>query len=151
MKRRLETSTRVQLRGGIVTPRVLVVDNLRLVRRGMVKMLESLYEVTPASSGIEALRLIRAGKRYDVVVSDLSMPEMSGVDLYLKLLGEYPHQVERFVFSTARPDILFAMSDLLVTEIRLLAKPYSGDDLRAAIDGVLRAVPPRGDVQGSRA
>jgi CheY-like chemotaxis protein len=126
-------------RAGIAIPRVLVVDNLPLVRRGICRMLESLYSTTTAASGVEALGLIRSGERFDAVVSDLSMPEMSGLDLYLALVREHPYHAARFVFSTARPDILLGMSALATTEIRLLVKPYSGDALRAAVERVVEA------------
>ncbi|HSH53651.1 MAG TPA: response regulator transcription factor [Methylotenera sp.] len=61
---------------------ILLVDDHSIVRQGLRNLieLESDLQVTgEASSGVEALKLVR-GNRYDIVVLDISMPDKNGVD-----------------------------------------------------------------------
>ena len=62
--------------------KILLVDDHSIVRQGLKNLieLEADLEVTgEASSGVEALKLVRANK-YDIVVLDISMPDKNGVD-----------------------------------------------------------------------
>jgi CheY-like chemotaxis protein len=72
--------------------RVLFVDDEECLVFLMTQMLERLgYRVTGCTSPEEALEMFRSGPRnFDVVVSDLSMPAMSGVDLARELLQIRP-------------------------------------------------------------
>ena len=72
--------------------RVLFVDDEEALVFLMTAMLQRLgYQVTGCTSPEEALEMFRSGPRnFDIVVSDLSMPEMSGVDLARELLQIRP-------------------------------------------------------------
>ncbi len=72
--------------------RILIVDDHEVVREGLVRILEAAgegWQVTEASSGFQALELVRR-QALDVVIADLSMPGMSGLDLIGRLRGEFP-------------------------------------------------------------
>ena len=61
---------------------ILLVDDEDLVRSGTADMLSDLgYEVVQASSGAEALRMLRSGVEVDLLMTDFLMPGMSGVAL----------------------------------------------------------------------
>ena len=61
---------------------ILLVDDEELVRSGTAEMLSDLgYEVLQASSGAEALRMLRSGIEVDLLISDFLMPGMNGVAL----------------------------------------------------------------------
>jgi signal transduction histidine kinase/CheY-like chemotaxis protein len=61
---------------------ILLVDDEDLVRVGTSEMLADLgYEVVAASSGAEALHLLRAGEEFDLMITDYLMPGMNGVEL----------------------------------------------------------------------
>jgi CheY-like chemotaxis protein len=67
---------------------VLLVDDDPLVAEGVVGMLEYLgHRVLLASSGAEALALVRSGREIDLIITDHAMPEMTGVEL-ARHLGE---------------------------------------------------------------
>lgn len=68
---------------------VLLVDDDDLIRRAASRALCLLmgFEVTTATSGYEALALVRFGERFDAAVVDLDMPGMDGWDL-VKLLDD---------------------------------------------------------------
>ena len=61
---------------------ILLVDDEELVRTGTAEMLSDLgYEVVQASSGAEALRMLRSGVEVDLMITDFLMPGMNGVAL----------------------------------------------------------------------
>ena len=73
--------------------RVLIADDHAIVRRGLKQIIEDTGEmqvVAEASSGIEALRGIRAHE-CDVVLLDISLPDMSGIDVLKQVHAERPH------------------------------------------------------------
>jgi CheY-like chemotaxis protein len=64
--------------------RILVVDDEKDVRDTLSEMIESLgYGVAVAENGVKALDRVRT-ERIDLVITDLSMPEMSGLDLIVE-------------------------------------------------------------------
>lgn len=66
----------------ISPPRILLVDDGQFFRDMLAPLLRgSGYAVTTASSGQEALGFKEAGARFDIVVSDIDMPDMNGLDL----------------------------------------------------------------------
>ncbi|RYZ03996.1 MAG: PAS domain S-box protein [Myxococcales bacterium] len=79
--------------------RILVVEDERPIARALERMLAS-HDVTLAHDGARALALLRASKRFDVVLCDLMMPGMTGADLYRQAVEEAPELRARFVFMT---------------------------------------------------
>jgi len=78
-----------------IRKRILVVDDEPLVARALQRALRA-HDVTVALGGREALDVLRADA-FDVIVCDLMMPGVSGIDLYEQLPGELRR---RFVFAT---------------------------------------------------
>jgi len=81
-------------------PRILLVDDEPLVRKSMARLLKKAYWVEQANTGAEARRMIREDPAYDLIISDLMMPEVSGMDLHTWLAAKYPGLVDRVVFIT---------------------------------------------------
>lgn len=79
--------------------RVLVVDDEAMVGKSLARLL-SAHEVTVLTSAAEALKRATAGERWDVVLCDLMMPEMSGMELEEKLTTAAPDLVSRIVYMT---------------------------------------------------
>lgn len=78
--------------------RVLVVDDERLITDTICAILqESGFEAVGAYNGSEAMAAVRK-QRPDIVLSDVLMPRMSGVELGIQLRGEFP-DVKIFLFS----------------------------------------------------
>ncbi len=74
--------------------RILVVEDDELQREVLVRLLDAHdYTVERAVDGLEALRMIKAGT-YDIVLMDLSMPEVNGMAA-AKLIGEMTHEAVR--------------------------------------------------------
>jgi two-component system NtrC family sensor kinase len=109
-------------------PRILVVDDESIIAQLMADVLTGDgYDVDTAPNGLAALELI--GRRvYDLVLSDLRMPEMDGLDR--KLERSRPDLARRFVFVTGTSEHTDYRG--LITDIAapVLTKPFDMAELQ---------------------
>lgn len=130
--------------------RILIVDDDRPVAAAVALELED-HDVVVAGSGREAFEILRHDPGFDVVLCDLMMPEMSGMDLYTWLRPIEPSLVERFVFMSGGAFTPRAERFLAETTNPRLDKPFPPDELRRVIGGVIRDRGPRREpVRSSR-
>jgi CheY-like chemotaxis protein len=80
--------------------RVLVIDDEPAVGRTIQRLLSSLHDVTVVTNGKLALELFDQGQVYDVILCDLTMPELSGMDVYAQVVMAHRELAPRFVFMT---------------------------------------------------
>ncbi|MCC6555866.1 MAG: PAS domain-containing protein [Polyangiaceae bacterium] len=119
--------------------RVLIVDDEPLLTRAIAGTLEPEHDAVEAPSARDALARIRAGERYDVILCDLMMPEVTGMDFY-EALGELaPELRPQIVFLTGGAFTERARSFLGSVENRLLVKPFDASTLLALIREMLGA------------
>jgi signal transduction histidine kinase/CheY-like chemotaxis protein len=87
--------------GGVAPRRsVLVIDDDPLVGRALARVLSEDNEVQVVADAEHALARFDGGELYDVVLCDLMMPGMTGMDLYAEILRRAPKLALRFVFMT---------------------------------------------------
>jgi CheY-like chemotaxis protein len=79
-------------------PRVLVVDDEPAVGIAATTALRDGHDVSVLSSGAEAVRALREGGAWDVILCKPNMPGIDGAAVYTWLLREAPLQAERFLF-----------------------------------------------------
>ena len=115
------------------TERVLLVEDDALVRTALRRLLQSLgYRVTLACDGVEALTLLRAEpSAFDLVLSDQTMPNLSGLELAREVLAEQP--AARILLCTGFSDSLDESSVLAAGVKGLIAKPVEKATLAAAL------------------
>ncbi len=112
--------------------RILIVDDDKLVRNSLRRILERHHDVTVASNGQRALELF-GEQSFDVVLCDLIMPEMSGMDLFQNVKRQNPEQARRFVFLTGGTSIEVARNFLARVPNPRAYKPLSGDDIATLV------------------
>jgi len=123
------------------TPHLAVVDDENSIRELIVDALaENDYEVDLAADGAEALRLCEQA-HYDLILSDLRMPNMDGAALYQELRLRYGPTMPRMVFVTAQAHSPDYAGFLAASSVPVLPKPFSVDDLRTVVNQVLRECP----------
>jgi len=119
---------------------VLVVDDETAGRRFAVRVLQrDGYDVLEASDGAEALELLRSGKAsVDLIVSDIVMPRMNGVEL-MQAVGDSDWRIPVVLMSGYATA---ALSELgIATPCSILPKPFPAERL---LDEVYRCVWGRG-------
>jgi two-component system NtrC family sensor kinase len=121
---------------------VLIIDDEPLIQRTITRVLEGEHIFTSSSSATDALALIRAGHRFDVIVSDMAMPGLSGVELHDALLAFAPDQARRMLFLTGGGFSQRTLEFLETVPERRVWKPFSVLDLRERIRGMLTALGP---------
>jgi two-component system NtrC family sensor kinase len=130
--------------------RVLVVDDDRLLADALQRDLSDENEVVIESEAAKALAQLERGEFYDVLLCELMMPAMDGIDLHRRLCASHRDVADRIVFmtgeaTTARIDAFFRR----VPNV-LLEKPVHLDGLRALIGRrVGGALPPREALGGA--
>jgi PAS domain S-box-containing protein len=115
---------------------VLLVDDEPLVGRAVARILSPPHRVTLATSGGEALGLLSAN-RYDVVLCDLMMPGLSGMDLHDRLAATAPEVARRMVFLTGGAFTDGARDFLARVPNVRVEKPFEPSVLREAVAAAL--------------
>jgi PAS domain S-box-containing protein len=116
--------------------RILVVDDEAMVLRVIERVLRD-HEVVALDSARTALERIRRGERFDLVLSDVSMPATTGVQLYEALLAYDPDYKRRTIFmcggvrTSATADFLQSVSSPRID------KPFHSHELRVLIADML--------------
>ena len=72
-------------------------------RAALRDALQERYAVTVASGGQEGLDLLLEGKTYEVILCDLLMPGVTGMDVHARLREARPRLASRMVFMTGAP------------------------------------------------
>jgi CheY-like chemotaxis protein len=116
---------------------VLVIDDEPMVVGLVRRMLSRVHEVTAATSVHQALDHLSAGDRYDVILCDLMMPEMSGIDLHAELSRVYPDEANRMVFMTGGAFTSGARAFLDRVGNPWVEKPFDAKNLCALIETLL--------------
>jgi PAS domain S-box-containing protein len=114
-------------------PNVLVVDDEAQLVVALTAILEDEFEVRSATSAREALGVLRAGARCDVVLCDLMMRDMDGAEFQAKLAGVAPDLRARVVFMTGGAFTPDARAFLDRTTNPCLAKPLDVELLRRVL------------------
>lgn len=118
--------------------RVLIVDDEAQMRGLLEDLLEDDYEVTTASNGAEAMQRLQEGGT-ELVITDLVMPTMNGIDLVMAVRKQYP-ALKIIAISggggiSGRFDYLPVAN--LVGAARVIRKPFALADMRTAVREVL--------------
>ena len=118
--------------------RVLIVDDEQIVATTFRRALKH-HDVT-ATDPSDAARRISEGQEFDVILCDLMMPNITGMDLYAELARVAPAQAARMVFITGGAFTEQGRQFLDQTKNPHLEKPIDLEALRSLVDASVRAV-----------
>jgi DNA-binding response OmpR family regulator len=132
--------------------RVLVIEDDALLGKMVRRALEPEHDVVVLASANEALDYIARGKRFDLVLCDLMLPGVSGVDFHGRVGSLAPELVEHIIFITGGAYTPRAEAFLKRADIRYMEKPFSSvSALRAVVqEHFRRAGGHVGPAEGSR-
>ena len=122
---------------------ILLVDDDASVRETAADMLEDLgYRVRQASGGVEALEMLSANRDVDLMVTDIRMPGMSGLEL---------SDLATNRFSDLKIILISGFFQSKPAHRRFLQKPFRTRDLDAAIQAELATTGNIGPLRSKRA
>jgi len=128
-------------RGGKAS-RILVADDNGDLRSYVTRILSPHHDVVPVRNGREALQALR-DRRYDLVVSDVMMPELDGFELLEAVRRDPALQTIPFIMLSARAGEGAAIEGLNRGADDYLVKPFSADELIARVYAQLNAASAR--------
>ena len=112
------------------TLRILVVDEQEHMRELLVEALSADgHSVEPAENGMAAVKLFDT-QPYDLVVSDLQMPQMDGPRLYRELEQRRPEGMPGFVFITGEDEAPEYRKFLQDSKLPVVTKPFKLKEFR---------------------
>jgi signal transduction histidine kinase/ActR/RegA family two-component response regulator len=120
--------------------RILVVDDEPLIGASIRRGLGSNHHVHVVGNGRAALEALEGGQRFDVVVCDLMMPEMTGMELYDALSATNPAMAARMVFMTGGMLDPGAADFLNRVPNQRIPKPFDLEGLERKIAKALRSL-----------
>jgi PAS domain S-box-containing protein len=125
---------------------VLVVDDEPRVCDALVRLIGAEHDLRAVTSSWTALELFRAGERFDAVLCDVMMPEMTGVQLHRAVAELAPEQARRFAFMTGGVFSGEARRLLEQSGRPVVPKPFDREALlaclRALCEGAAPGAPP---------
>jgi CheY-like chemotaxis protein len=113
--------------------RVAVVDDEAQVNTALRRALGGEHELTTLENGEELLARVRAGQRFDALLSDLHMPRMSGPELHRQLSALDPALAERTIFMSGGAVTAEVRAFIEANQERLIPKPLDMARLKAAL------------------
>ncbi len=117
--------------------RILVVDDEESIREFLEIMLKKEgYEVTTAEDGAKAKEILTK-KSFDMVISDMQMPNVTGIELLRHVKDSYPDLV--FMIITAFGTTETAVEAMKLGAYDYLTKPFKIDEVRLNISNALRS------------
>jgi PAS domain S-box-containing protein len=124
---------------------VLIVDDEETIRRALSRFYSRRgWMVTEVPDGACALeRLLDVSERFDLVISDVKMPEMSGIELHAALQLSRPDLLDRVVFCTGEVESDAVASFVAATGCTVLLKPFDLKSLASLSDNMASHRPER--------
>ncbi len=117
--------------------RVLVIDDEPRIGAAIRRTL-LMHEVVVMTSARDALTAMAAGEHFDLVLCDVMMPEMSGMDFFEEMTRDYPELARHIVFLSGGAFTPRAQAFLAKVPNPLLEKPFDPKQLRALVQTLLR-------------
>jgi two-component system cell cycle sensor histidine kinase/response regulator CckA len=130
----------------VVTPsknnkQILLIDDEPMLLKLMQRILQSHGHITTALGGNNAMQLIaERGKEFDIIITDLNMPEVSGSDLYRHAAEKHPGLEKRFVFITGGVEMPWVKEFLTTTGNPVLEKPFLPKDMIDVVDKIYESL-----------
>jgi CheY-like chemotaxis protein len=102
------------------------------------RLLSREHDVVTATRAVEALQRIQSGERFDLILCDLMMPQMTGMELHDKISEIASEQASRMVFLTGGAFTPTARQFLDRVPNHRIEKPFDAQHLRVLVNDRLR-------------
>lgn len=113
---------------------VMVIEDEDEVRELIVRILETKYQVVAVENGLEALKLLDKGERPDMIITDIMMPYLDGIEFTSALRKFSEYQSIPIVFLTAKSDPEDIIKGIQSGATHYITKPFSPKKLLEKVD-----------------
>lgn len=120
--------------------RILIVEDTPLMRESLVDVLTaSGHEVTTADNGLQAVEMIAGGAAFDIIITDIIMPEMDGIQAIMEIQTMQPlARIIAISGGSARMEKGQGLETARrLGAVAVLEKPFEVDTLLSAVDAAL--------------
>ncbi len=117
---------------------VLIVDDAANMRRLLSYNLEKQYTVKTASDGVEALSMIRNGVEPNIIVADIMMPNMDGLELLQQLRACEQYKDIPVILLSAKSKSTDRIDGLKQGADDYITKPFNPEELLIRIEKILK-------------
>ncbi|MEO7096833.1 MAG: ATP-binding protein, partial [Polyangiales bacterium] len=131
------SSPRLTLQPPVRRGKVLVIDDEEALATAIKRYLSAEHEVTAVYSASAALDLFESGARYDVILCDLMMPQITGMELHELVERLDAEQAQKMVFVTGGAFTASARDFLATTTNRRLEKPFDLKELKKLVNDLI--------------
>jgi CheY-like chemotaxis protein len=114
--------------------RILIIDDEILLGQALRRALEPDHDTVATPSAKEALARLAAGETFDLILCDLIMPQMTGIELYGALREQSPEHAARMVFLTGGAFTAKGRAFLDQTQNLVIEKPVDVQTIRALVN-----------------
>ena len=121
-----------QAERAVARARILVIDDFPAFGRTISRVLSE-HDVRVVARADDAFALLEANERFDLVLCDLLMPESGGPAVFERMKAEWPQLAPNLIFMTGGAFTPESRAFLEQSPQPILTKPFSPDELRAAI------------------
>jgi two-component system, sensor histidine kinase and response regulator len=126
-------------------PKLLIIDDEEIVLKSTLKILSKAdWEIDTARSGEDGLEKYQQ-KKYDVVVTDLKMPGVGGIEVLKKIKKINPQQIA--VVFTGHANVETARDSLKAGAFDYIPKPFTAEEFRDVIHNAIKANANRADAK----
>jgi signal transduction histidine kinase/DNA-binding response OmpR family regulator len=119
--------------------RILVIDDEPMLASAIRRVLVAHHDVVTTTRAADALEHLRGGATFDVIFSDLMMPQVTGMELYQRITEEFPEHAPRVVFLTGGAFTQSAREFLAQVPNPTLEKPIDRNGLIALVNARVRS------------
>ncbi len=116
--------------------RVLIVDDDRAFCTVVTEVLSEHYDISSASSGKEALDIL-SRETFDLVISDVNMPGMTGPELLQEVQRKYPSTRTMLITSYNIDDYIQIAREHSFSTIMSKTMPFNAEELEVMVAGIL--------------
>jgi PAS domain S-box-containing protein len=113
--------------------RILVVDDEPMITSALRRALSAEHDVFTTNQASQALERVQAGEHFDVILCDLMMPQMTGMELHAELQAISPELAARLIFLTGGAFTVAGRHFLDQVANQRVEKPFDARHLRALI------------------
>jgi PAS domain S-box-containing protein len=117
--------------------KVLVIDDEEIVARAVRRTLQEEHDITLSLGARPALAMLDAGERFDLILCDLMMPDMTGMDFYEALEARHLDHAKRIVFLTGGAFTPRAREFLDRVACPRIEKPFDRQGLRSRVNELI--------------